>query len=927
MTVKTDLAAATGVHRRLYLRIDGLNEYLWTRGDDDPPSWAGPTHRTCLHITSEFASEINIGEMTTTLSAMEFELDDIDVDAVKYWGQLFAPARWDENTHARCTAGASPETYIDADATTINVDSATAMPASGTAYMGQETLTYGGKTGTSLTTVQKGLYPCVDAAATYFGHTYKRPEIQASGAHMHVGTVPFSWVGRRAALYVHTWDKQTGDWRAEGETELLWVGRISDEIRQDGKSRRWVLSCTSILSDLEEEIAVDLPEDDLQKINLQGDKGRSFIYTNWDANGVSSSITVTIDKGVYTAKELVKEFNKQMAGTIGGWGSASTHPQFFLTADGKCRWWVLGVGGSRSAAMLGYTVDGFCHALTALGFKKYSKIDDAPTTGTHIDTGGYYDSYHPLNRDYNGDKLYVKDSDEFWADQGDNSSARAFGKIEDSTINAKSKFKGTYLFSYSAIDSGNNLLTLAEEVDGEIAEDAFAGQLAKDALTEVTGTRVKQVYIPQWKKLSDGSLRGPFELLLYSLLSTGTPNYQHATYDALPLALSVGMQIELVDTASFQNADKLLYSNPLAHRTAYVIDEGVSWATLAAREGKLFGFLPVWRRGKITLTNVLAPGLDRQDDVLDESNDFASEDDAEWPDMVMSAETVVNSYKVKANYDNTTGKFGPSTTIYDADSRSGLRVTKQVEIEHPGVYRGIKSSVLKDQILAQLMGRHLRYPSPLVKRTIAPTLATRVYVGDVVRFQSNRIADPIGTGTLVTNCLALVLKAAWNYEGAAWVGSVTLMLLVQDSGHGDPWAPSAVVKKSAANGGLSVANDQLTLEDLAFGEAGDTDDGAAFFAADEVLIIERSPADPTAPVIYGPYVCLKDYEADGGGILTLEAGAGAAINGIGWTATKEHIVTAADYADAPTAQRARGTWQASASTLLLDGTDRAQRYG
>lgn len=928
MTVTTDIATATGVHRRLFIKIDGLPDILWQRGNQALPSWAGRTHRTCLSVRSEFSSDLDLGEMKAGISAMEFELDDIEASSgVSYFGQLFAPARWSAagNDHARVLLGTAPETYLNANATTIPLVNSTVLGATGTGYIGQETISWTGNAANILTGVSKGLYPCV---GTTYGYTYKRPELATKGASMHVGEVPYSWLGRRVALYVHTYDKASGAWHAEAQSVLLWVGRISDEIRQEGSTGRWVLSCVSILDDLDVKIAADLPESRLNGINLQGEKGRTF-QVSWYLGGSSSAI-VTVAKGHYTGASLAKELTNELFGALPTaelnievevnekTGKSGIHLYSHLAAD--------------SVTVVIHSINAeFCHAWAALGFIEdssgviYSGTSPNTVAGVYK-LSTYYEDWHPLSLDCNGGYLYVVDEEELWADQGDNASSRAFVKIEDATIDLHRKKEGTYLASYSALDAVNTRLELAAHVDGSYGGNAYVAHKADD---QGQAAMVKQIYIPQWKHSTTGAIRGPFELLLYTLLSSGTSSYNDATYDDLPLALSVGMQSDLVDTASFLAASKAVVTSALAHRTAYVIDEPISWSELAKREAQLFGYTPVWRRGKISMVQVLDPDVAGWDLTLDEGNNLENPGEPEWPTMKMSVDTVVNQYNCKFQYDNTTGKYGPPIVITDVDSVQGLRITKAVTVEHPGVYSGLKSSDLRKILPAEFTGRGLRFPSPIMSRSLAPTLVNKIYTGDVVKLVSNRIMDPGGSGAMSTNVLALALGMRWNFaideddDAIRPAGTCTLMLLSQWSSFGDPWAPAALVDKSAANGGLDVANDRLTLVALQWGAAGDTDDGAAFEDTDEVLIIERAPSDPTAPDIYGPFAVEEPYETDGANILTLEAAAAWA----GWDATKEHIVVAADYGSATTDQKTRGTWQAAEGTMLLGGSDKAQRYG
>ena len=932
MTVANDLSTAVGIHRRLYVKIDGLNDILWQRGNQDPPTWAGPTHRTCLNVKSEFSSDLNLGSMEAGLSAMEFELDDIEASAgVSYFGQLFAPARWSKagNDHARVLAGTAPETYVDADATEIPLVESEGLGAdasSGTGYMGQETISWTDNEWASETLkgVSKGLYPCV---GTTYGYTYARPELSTKGPSMHVGEVPFGWVGRRVALYVHTYDFTVPDWHPEAQSELLWCGRISDEIRQDGATGRWVLSCVSILDDLDVEIGNDFPESELDGINLLGEKGRKFRVGYFSGSPTVYYVQdFEVPKGHYSADSLAKEITDQFTAGI---PAADLYVGVYI--DTKTQKATLAArvptGADDSPLVIHSYDEKFCHAWAALGFPEDTNgavwNTSVGTTETKK-TASYNDAYHPLSLDCNGGYLYVKDEDEFWTDQGDNTSARGFIKIEDVQLSVMRKKEGTYLASYSAAAGGR--LELETYVDGPYGLDAYA---AHQADAQESPTAVKQIYLPQWRLISDpGAIRGPFELLLYTLTSTGTPAY-NGTYDDLPLSLAVGMQEDLVDTASFLTASKAVVNSPLAHRTAYVIDEPISWNALAQREALLFGYTAVWRRGKITMVNVLNPDIAGWDLTLDESNNLENPGEPEWPTMAMSTDTVVNQYVCKMMYNNSTAKYGPAITITDVDSAQSLRVTKSVTIEHPGVYHGLTSGSLKSILPAELMGRGLRFPSPIVSRSLAPTLLTKIYVGDVVKFISTRVMDPDGSGLMSTNVLALVIGMRWNHavdpdeEAIRPAGECTLMLLSQWSSFGDPWAPAALVDKSAANGGLVVATNRLTLVALEWGEGTDTDDGAAFELADEVLIIERAPSDPTAPTTYGPFGVASAYETDGAQVLTLDG------DGVwaGWDSTAEHVVVAADHGSATTDQRARGTWMAPDGLMKFSDGSKAQRYG
>ena len=126
--------------------------------------------------------------------------------------------------------------------------------------------------------------------------------------------------------------------------------------------------------------------------------------------------------------------------------------------------------------------------------------------------------------------------------------------------------------------------TLSGADNGRLATVITTGSRIDEAPKEV-----RQVYIPR-SVHSTGDIHGPFRQLLYPLLSTGTQDYNHSKYDKCPLSLSVGIQSDLVDITSFEEADSNILSSPLGRRDLYVIDEAIPWMELAQRECKLFGY-------------------------------------------------------------------------------------------------------------------------------------------------------------------------------------------------------------------------------------------------------------------------------------------------------------------------------------------------
>jgi hypothetical protein len=580
----------------------------------------------------------------------------------------------------------------------------------------------------------------------------------------------------------------------------------------------------------------------------------------------------------------------------------------------------------------------FNHALMALGFHGLEKhgfrvVQDgaSPRWGHVIGTSPFV-SYHPLGKNQNGGRLYVADAAPLWpiasGGQGDAPTARANVVIEDAVLNVLDDIRGRYFVEYDGTDvdgAGNQYLeinrVLNEEYESTSLASGYTGVRVNDG-GDVKNITIRQACIPFYGDETTITPRGPFEMLLYMLLSTGSPGYNHATYDVLPLTLSLAVQASLVDIQSFLDADAAIMTNELAHRRLWPIPEDTNWTELVRAECQLFGYVlrqdP--KTGQIGLVNVLTPDTDGYDVTIDDSRGV---NPVHYPDLVMEMGTVVNQYRIKTKHPISDDYAQTEFVFTDTLSRDGYELAKEIEIKHDGLYLREAGSSIQALLAANFIGRPLRFISPTVTCPLDRTLMRRIAVGDIVRYVNPRMMDLLGTGDRGLDCLATVLNAGWDY--GMWRGKAVLLLHAQYQNYGIPWAPSALVDIDAANGGWDATNKRLTLEALHYGESGEPDDGSAFAAGDELLIIERAPANP-ANVKSWQVTVDSAYETDGAELLTLDAGTTLT----GWDAAREYIVTYADWTQVQAGQKTEGTWQANATTNLLDsgsGNDAPQKWG
>lgn len=835
----------------------------------------------------------------------------------------------------------------------------------------------------TLTGCTRGLYPAfpnprsASPAEETFGTTFEYPRIPEMtdgdmGAHQPVADVPFSFLGRPVGFYVTTYDHATAAWNSVDDARLLWAGRVSDAIAFNPTTGAWTLECTSILDDLERKLCAQLPSAPGLWINLNGSLGRTFINNHfyWDGTDWKhyGYCLVALTAGYYTWDLLQNTIAKKLNATD-GWINSTTGAtytfdgQWFVERDGdkteirvasqysyNCAFAIItSLVATLDPATLAYTdpdkaAQGTgqpCHALRALGFSTDKAIDiriDNAGNGSAVGDDPIMPVYQPLHHDCNGGVLLCEQrgTDFLWTTQGDYESGGAGGSAWACVLAEKAHHRGDerdYVAAYTAQTYAAKTLPLAFARD--CVELTLAEQRHQLTLVQrddfVGGDEVtwQQAWVPKPIDVN-GVPIGPIRQLLPELLSTGTEHYNDANWDHCPPALSVGIPSSLVDKESFLRADyQITAAYPeSSRRRMTLVHKATSWAELFAREAQTYGYCVVFdlASGQITCKPVF--DLDLQD-VTVELGESDGRSPDESPTIEMSAATVLNSW----TFDVVDAQSGDARqiTINDRESIEGLGgLVKSSTIKHPGIRvhkaGGSLATVTQELTLAALSRcDFLRYPLQRLSRSLAPTRLGAVSVGDVVGLTyAVGYQDPQGSGARsVTSARALVLDVAWEYVTGA--GMCTLLVLPQlNDVDARPWAPSACVDRSAANGGWASGSKTLTLLANEFGESTDEDDGEAFDVEGyKIQLIPRAPADRTSVTPIACTVAAAGYTA-GTRALVIAEDISASFDATGET---EYVVACADYAAAVAAQLLRGTWQADRTTHLLNAADKAHPYG
>lgn len=966
-TVAADLALQNGPRRLLFAKISGYEPILIQNVDPAPVGWSRSILKCLMAPEEEWSLGLDLATMEVSPSSLMLELeniDDPDDETKKLFSRLFAPG-------AVCATGVhlaylkdsgTTQAWIEANATTIDADGAAAFTAPGTAHIGQETFSFSGVSASGFTGCSRGLYPAVGSA---LGRKYKRPFSDSADGKLLISSVPYCWNGRMVALYLVTWDETVGNWHHDSEAVLLWVGRITDTIRHNPQRQTWQLQCEHVLKDLDGAIAEDMAAGVLQGINLYGPYNMSVrveqrhqTYTalptpKWGEE-IEAHADVTIPAGFYSSPRAVAEALQTELNDITNWTidivGRSVSLIWEVWEDGSSGNFSVSVGNESSdekIAMFHPAPYGeVSHVMIALG---WSPLEWAPVfvdVGDGTTPAGWqvlvssaaespFVAYHPCHEHCNGKKLAVQGAYYggcFWSDQGDFGTARAHVGAGGAWFSEETT-DGLYLASYNSISHEAGADGAMGQVEYFVIQDSprHVANNFHYARNSYLGWRKGDEPIRVQQRMvmmrdnSAGTSRGPFEQLLYVLLSTGTAALNHATYDVMPLELGLGIPSAIVDVQSFLDADKDIAGNPAAVRDCYVTDKSETVKERLLRECQLFGYFLSWDLSLSKLS--LKRFMPRADTYVETLDGDVRADHEEWVEPECSTGAVINSWKLECNYNLDTEKYEMTDTVRDQNSRQSLGVTKSVEITHPGVRISEEygRSTLKDLFLSRMAICGL--PWQRCTTTLAPMMIGRVSIGDWVQYVGDHHPDPFGSGAMTCACLAMATNVYWSLGGdRRWTGRDDLLLCARyDALTQVPWAAAALVDIAADNGGWDSTNKRLTLVALQYGKSGDSDCGAAFSVGDMIRIRQINPGGygPTAALEWGPIEVASAYETDGAQLLTLAAGTTLA----SWDATQEYVVEPAHYADAVAAQHSRNAWQADATTRLLGTADHAQRWG
>jgi hypothetical protein len=431
---------------------------------------------------------------------------------------------------------------------------------------------------------------------------------------------------------------------------------------------------------------------------------------------------------------------------------------------------------------------------------------------------------------------------------------------------------------------------------------------------------VEQVWVPMGAGGNTSDTFGPTidppEMLLRSLLSTGSMGYNSATYDVLPAAWSLGLPAALVDVDSF-TALRSRAAVALVRR--FVFRKPVAFMDLLEEELRFLGARLVMRNGRMTVVEPTLPATDGRTVSLYGADialtlDASNTGTIERPSHSRGSSVGISLASVKVDFDVVQDRYREPTLELAIAGALGEGSTGKIELRSRGVTReAIGEAPLRQALTAVIASTWARYAreAQIVTRGISWPLR-RIYPGQRC-FLTDQSVPSMYTGTIgLTDAAAEVLRVSYDYQSRT--GEVDLYLYPMGAtAAGGPTvrdvADSASLDSRRSDKGYDSGNSKLYV----LADRDPSVPGALVpFAVDDVITVrEIDPADPANPLSWTVTVTARD---DAAGTVTIGAALG------GFDTTKRYTVEPAAYGSATTSQKANLSYLADGDTNAISGS-------
>ena len=852
--------------------------------------WASTTWRSGLGMVGEIGSEVELFEPSLRPGSAAFRIVDHDDNLAAVL--------------ARPLSTAGVKTYLAANAdnndTTLTVDSTTGFAASGTVYIGLESIAYTGVTATTFTGCTRGKYTLWQTNGGTDFARYHRIDPNPTGPRPVVSSYPRRHYNRTVWLYLHHWEN--GAWSTKANSLLVWSGRIGNV--EDNGDGSLTVNTLNVLDQVKGTILAE---------QLRGDL----------AEGLYLSPS-------YSAVRIIENGAAAVEGTLGETGAMKTHAdlsrllQAFFDANAASLSydWTVGTvaGDGRYRIKATHTSAPASSAWVRLYLHKrvWAMLGDDPASGDTdtLTIGGtayvgmlvryvlfsgtspsaiIAPSWMPVVYYYdrgfvNSVLLTLNNAQGTWTTQP----VLPLDAITDlpSTVHGFLQIGAEVAVAVSR--ASDTSYTIKKDISAYVGLES---QPTDASLVVREGENVDPIKVVQlWYEADETR-----DVFLRMLLSTGLTSYNHATYDVNGFGMGVGVPSSMLKLSTFDMLGTARYS--------LFINKPSSVATLLESALAAKGLYLVWKDGQLWVRQGRYDGQNLAASwTLNNSNKARPDDRMR---VAYGSDGLQNRLELKYQPD-LKGEFRATETIEDVVSIADFGRRKTMTVDGYGIRRAEDVEAWRQAVTATALAYFSREQA-VGERTFDFSLLGMVPV-DTVLCTDPYMVDP-RTGTRgVTSYPGWILGARFNFETG--VGSVRIAFLPDlDYTRIGTWGPAARVDEAATNGGYVVATKVLTVKANAYSVSGGTKDVDRFAVGDLVRVREVSIA---AGLTWDDTIATITSATPS---MTLTTGLA------GWNSTKQYLVENQEKTAVVAAQKTVTYVADDVTNSTGESTDDAYHYG
>jgi hypothetical protein len=874
-TTSTALATQPGARMVWVLAIEGYDQLITNHDNlaavvtawSEASEWTGAIGG--LFVTSAFEQKLD--PWNPFVPAGDLRVVVRDVDGADAFGKAVFRRGGGEETYLA--------TSLDNDAVTATVKDSDQFPASGTIYIGAERISYTAETGTSFTTLTRGR--CAPFAADTetvprFGRYHRAGvAVRSTGVDPIVSTLPRTWHGKWVGLWMHRVVGGVLDTR--GQAQCVWAGTIEEitdasngDTQVTAKHVTERVPQTVLLRDQwTAEVAEGIQltaggvDFELGVFAFQFSGSPSPVTQNAAPLVVvdGASGAYQIEDGYHGLDTIISALNGWLAQALAD-NDISLRMTFSVEPNSAgeprvvIRWDWLG-----AAYQAGWVLRMPTQVWLFLGFDNAESGDPGErfiseeeglegsrtaalppriavpwtttqATGAYVDvinvSGSFINQLHTMPAVIRNKHVDAGATDQTWG----------FVWIA-----------GVLFIARVMVASGTTATLLIKPVPEYMPIGNRVLDVGSSPDTEDGGViEVRQVVI----------LEGAFSEVMPRLLaSTGSPGYNHATYDAYGHGLGCEIPWDLLGPSLVDSCALLDHAGAT---TRIVLEKPTTLSVAIGGELALRKASLIWKSGGLRFTGWGSMTASRAVVALTEENKGAPVDqrDAQRTPLMSTTQWLRNVLKVEFDRQMFTDDYHETFQWEDRASMDDVGEEKAVTIQARNSYQAA-GDVIRD-LAAGLFASMTYFARPvlLLRRTIDMSLFEGVAPGDIVIITDRFARDPATGERGLVEKPGIIVAHRWDRGGTdpsnpkkprPMFGEVDIAIDAVDRVFA--WAPAALIDDSVFSGGFTAgynsATNTIRCKANEYTLAADgVVDVTYFEVGDEVTVIEVDPAGGTS---------------------------------------------------------------------------------